>query len=83
MINKPNHYKLKINDNFISVNDIEEAIADKLKGTNFDYFINTKLSDIIEYAIRSPFKNQTEDDIKKVLQNAIFILRRIRKLKKK
>ena len=71
-----NHYQFKIKNIDFDVNDILQALDKKMKDNNitcsrieFNY-----LSNAIEYLLRSYFKEQKENDLKKAISEIKFIL---------
>lgn len=70
---KPNYYQLNIKGVECDVNDILKAWSDKIKDMSymdFNYYSNA-----IEYILRSPFKGQQENDLKKAITELNFILK--------
>ena len=75
MYKKSNHYNFLIKNTPCDVNDILQGIDDKMKRENiecsrieFNY-----LSNAIEYLLRSFFKGQLEEDLKKSMSEIQFI----------
>ena len=72
----PSHYQFKIKGVDCDVNDILQAVDNKLKENNidcsrieFNYFSNA-----IEYLLRSNFKGQKESDLRKAISEILLIL---------
>lgn len=72
----PSYYQFRIKGADCDVNDILQAVDDKLKENNidcsrmkFNYFSNA-----IEYLLRANFKGQKESDLRKAISEILLIL---------
>lgn len=70
------HYQFKIKGVDCDVNDILQAVDNKLKDNNidcsrmeFNYFSNA-----VEYLLRANFKEQKESDLRKAISEILLIL---------
>lgn len=70
------HYQFKIKGVDCDVNDILQAVDNKLKENNincsrieFNYFSNA-----VEYLLRANFKGQKESDLRKAISEIVLIL---------
>ena len=70
------HYQFKIKGVDCDVNDILQAVDDKLTENNidcsrmeFNYFSNA-----VEYLLRANFKEQKESDLRKAISEILLIL---------
>lgn len=81
---KPKHYIFKIGNEEIEVNDILEAIANKIKEENkevglmeWSYFTNA-----VEYLLRCNFKGQKMLDLEKTVNNIYLMIKELSVRKK-
>ena len=72
----PSHYQFKIKGVDCDVNDILQAVDNKLKENNidcsrieFNYFSNA-----VEYLLRANFKGHKESDLRKAISEILLIL---------
>lgn len=76
---KPEHYNLNIKGMECNVNDILEAVKDKLvkNEQQVDLMVWNYYCQAVKYILRNFFKGQQESDLKKAITEIQFILNKL------